>query len=379
MKDYFRRSSSPAFLLGLVLLLLALCLIGGWGLSGPSVTEAKITNDTPISDQEPMLYGQDNPHLKAAVAAQKKHQHRLLAIRDVVGTATGVTEDDRPVILVFTKKTLESWMLPDNLEGVPVQAKVTGEILAMKKPSPPSGLTYSNTSKWPAPIPIGVSTGNEGECSAGTIGARVKDLTGNVYALSNNHVYALENKAPLGSKIIQPGRYDTQCALAGYNDLGTLSSFVPIDFTTNGKNKVDAAIAAVAPANFLGNGTPPKGYGIPNSQIISPTIRMAVQKYGRTSSLTKGTITGVNATITVGYDSGYATFVNQIVVRASRGAFIKAGDSGSLLVTNNSNANPVGLLFAGNSSGTYAFGNTIQDVLDAFHLLGLELTIDGKH
>jgi hypothetical protein len=374
MKDYFRRSSSPMLLSGLVLLLLALFSIGGWGLSGPSVTEAKITKNTPISDQEPMLFGGDHPHLKAAIAAQKKHQHRLLAIRDVVGTATGITEDDRPVILVFTKKTLDSWMLPDNLEGVPVQAKVTGEILAMKNPSPPSGLTYSNTSKWPAPIPIGVSTGNEGECSAGTIGARLKDKQGNVYALSNNHVYALENNASLGSNIIQPGRYDTQCAQAGYNYLGTLFARVPINFTAGATNTVDAAIAIVTQPGLLGYGTPPKGYGIPNSQIVLPAVRMAVQKYGRTSSLTKGTIAALNATITVGYESGNAIFTNQIVVRASRGAFIKAGDSGSLLVTNDQYMYPVGLLFAGNSSGSYAFANTIQDVLAAFP----GLTIDGK-
>ena len=61
--------------------------------------------------------------------------------------------------------------------------------------------TPTPTSRFTRPVPIGISTGNAGECSAGTIGARVKDGSGHVFALSNNHVYALENKAPLGSQV----------------------------------------------------------------------------------------------------------------------------------------------------------------------------------
>jgi hypothetical protein len=45
----------------------------------------------------------------------------------------------------------------------------------------------------------------------------------------------------------------------------------------------------------------------------------------------------------------------------------------STLVTNNSAANPVGLLFAGNSSGKYAIANPIGAVLSQ-----LGVTIDGK-
>jgi hypothetical protein len=96
-----------------------------------------------------------------------------------------------------------------------------------------------------------------------------------------------------------------------------------------------------------------------------------VQKYGRTSGLTKGQVTGINATILVGYSSGTARFVDQIVVGSNK-PFIKAGDSGSLLVTDPSR-NPVGLLYAGSSSGTTAIANPINDVLIAFGV-----TIDGQ-
>jgi hypothetical protein len=217
-------------------------------------------------------------------------------------------------------------------------------------------------------VPIGVSTGNIDECSAGTIGARVKDGAGNVYALSNNHVYALENDAEFGSQVLQPGRYDTGCAISSDDVIGTLSDYVTIEFSTVASNTVDAAIAATS---VLGNATPADGYGIPKSTTVASSLILSVQKYGRTSSLTKGTITGINSTVLVGYSNGTARFENQILVQ-SRKPFIKAGDSGSLLVTD-PGRNPVGLLFAGDSSGKYAWANPIGDVLDAFRV-----TIDGE-
>ena len=92
---------------------------------------------------------------------------------------------------------------------------------------------------------------------------------------------------------------------------------------------------------------------------------MDVQKYGRTTSLTKGTITAVHATVNVGYDTGSVLFVDQIIVNGSRGAFLKSGDSGSSLVTD-PGRNPLGLLFAGNRSGKMAIANRIDLVLAAF-------------
>jgi hypothetical protein len=87
-----------------------------------------------------------------------------------------------------------------------------------------------------------------------------------------------------------------------------------------------------------------------------------VKKTGRTSGETHGTIAGVNVTINVNYGSaGVARFVNQIYVA---GNFIRSGDSGSLMVTDNANANPVGLCFAAGSAT--AFANPIGPVLSFF-------------
>src|SRR5437868_4770795 len=65
----------------------------------------------------------------------------------------------------------------------------------------------------PFPIQLGTSGGNikdisKGFCYGGTLGALVKDASGNQYILSNNHVLARTNVAALGENIIQPGLID---------------------------------------------------------------------------------------------------------------------------------------------------------------------------
>ena len=306
----------------------------------------------------------------AAIAVQNRHTDRLLAIPGVVGTATGLRSDGSLAIKVLTEAGRGAG-IPTDLEGIPVEVEVTGKIVALGEPVGKTGngggSTLTTTSRWPRPVPIGVSTGNEGECSAGTISCRVKDALGNVYALSNNHVYALENKAPLGSNVLQPGRYDTGCSFDPNNIIGSLAGFEPIMFGSD--NTIDAAIASSSTVN-LGNATPSGGYGTPNSTTAAASLSQKVQKYGRTTALTKGQVTGINVTVSVGYSAGTARFVNQIMVQGTK-PFIKAGDSGSLLVTD-PGKNPVGLLFAGTSNGI-AIANPIGPVLSRFGV-----TVDGQ-
>jgi hypothetical protein len=227
------------------------------------------------------------------------------------------------------------------------------------------------------PSPIGVSTGNANEDSAGTIGCRVMDALGNVYALSNNHVYARTDQASIGESIVQPGLFDTNGRIA-YSDqvIGQLFDFVTIDFSPNANNKIDAAIALSTTAN-LGNSTPKNGYGKPKSQPVAASVGQAVQKYGAVSLLTTGQVSGIDAVVTVNYGSESAVFTGQIIVGGPQN-FILPGDSGSLLVTasqqsGDAGRDPVGLLFAGSADGSNAIANPIQTVLDAFGV-----TIDGE-
>jgi len=302
---------------------------------------------------------------------QEKHTARLMAIKGVVGTAVGVDTEDNPNIKVFVEEPGVAGV-PKKLEEVSVETVITGKIYALKPGEKPTASQVNPAARFTRPVPIGVSTGNEGECSSGTISCRVTDGS-NVYALSNNHVYALENNAPIGSKVLQPGLYDTGCIYNANNVIGTLNPYPRIKFDGS-DNYIDAAIAAIIKDGDIprvGKATPSNGYGTPKRTTATAYVGMPVQKYGRTTSLTKGTITGINATLNVGYSSGTARFVNQVVVQ-SRSPFIKAGDSGSLLVTD-PGKNPVGLLFAGDSSGKYAIANRIDLVLGAFGV-----SVDGE-
>lgn len=325
----------------------------------------------------------DPPGLNRAIAAQEFHTDRLLLTDGVVGTGVGLTAGGRAAVVIMTESA-GVLGLPRSLSGVPVLIKVTGRIYAIghkpkhnpggdKPGDEPAGDTLDPTSKFPWPVPIGVSTGNEGNCSAGTIGARVSDVT-NVYALSNNHVYALENTADIGDdpndsdsdQILQPGRFDTGCT-PDSDPIGVLYDFVDLLFDGS-DNTIDAAIA-LSDTGRLGNATPVDGYGAPGLTTVTDYVGQSVQKYGRTTGLTTGTVSVINATVRVGYNSGTARFVDQIVVDGNKGGFLKAGDSGSLLVENNADAAPVGLLFASGRGGKIAIANPIDDVLTAFGVL----------
>jgi len=311
---------------------------------------------------------------------QQRHTEKLMAKKGVVGTAIGHGQVGQPIMLVLVEHGGVP-DIPEELEGVPVRPLVTGKIYALKPPAdkpdrpgkPPKDEdpALDPTSRWPRPVPIGVSTGHP-DITAGTIGCRVTDGT-NVYALSNNHVYADENEAKIDvDNVLQPGIYDG--GLDPDDAIGTLADFVDIVFTASAVNIIDAAIAQCT-THSLGNSTPSDGYGTPKSSTMDAYIGMPVKKYGRTTGQTKSSVNALNAIVDVGYDSGTARFVNQIVI--GPGSFSSGGDSGSLIVCNGRGRNkgddrrPVGLLFAGSSLWTIA--NPIDEVLYAFGV-----SIDGE-
>ena len=213
--------------------------------------------------------------LGRAAEVKGRHTDRLMANPGVVGAGVGVTQDGRPGVIILTKHPGVPGV-PTELEGVPVEVVVTGEIFAIpvhKKESPPSAEAkdkgrIDRTQTFTPPVPIGVSTGNANECSAGTIGARVKKGQA-VYALSNNHVYARENAAEPGESILQPGLYDTHCVFNSNNVIGTLSDDEPIAFDTSANNTIDAAIA-LSDTNRLDNKTPADATGCQARRLQLP-------------------------------------------------------------------------------------------------------------
>lgn len=296
--------------------------------------------------------GRSEEALEHAKAVQERHTEALMAKPGVVGTAVGLNDQGRHVVMVLLEKSGVPG-IPQKLEDVPVRPVVTGKIYARVDPA----------ARFSRPVPTGVSTGHP-NITAGTIACRVTDGT-NVFALSNNHVYANENKAQIGDSALQPGPYD------GGSDpvdkIGALYDFEEIQFAKGWripKNTIDAAIAISSKVQ-LGTATPPDGYGIPNSLPRTASIGLAVQKYGRTTGLSNGNVTYLNATVDVSYGLGkVARFVKQIIIEP--GSFSAGGDSGSLIVTDDGNCYPIGLLFAG--SDTMTIANPIDAVLSRFNV-----------
>ncbi|MFZ2061032.1 MAG: hypothetical protein WAU82_08465 [Candidatus Binatus sp.] len=245
----------------------------------------------------------------------------------------------------------------------------------------PSQCSYSpQQTAQTRPIELGVSGGNINSllransgklsgCYSGTLGSLVEDATDTQYILSNNHVLADQNTAKPGDLIVQPGLVDVECLKAPSNAVATFSGMVRLKFNGS-RNYVDAAIAAVNPGDvspeiaFIG--------GISSSPATA-TIGMAVQKMGRTTCLTFGAVAQLDAHLRVNYSDTKrpkpAKFVDQIVVSGSLETpqFSAAGDSGSLIVTDDDCPQPVALLFAGSASGL-TIANPISTVLSALNV-----------
>src|SRR5919205_577068 len=209
---------------------------------------------------------------------------------------------------------------------------------------------------------FGVSGGNVNDastrfCCSGTLGSLVT-IGSTQYILSNNHVLGRSGAAAAGDDVSQPGLIDNNCRIATV--VGDFTAAAPL-----GSSNVDAAVAQLRPGTMDSSGFI-EDIGVPGSSIVDPSVGLSVAKSGRTTGFTTGTISSINTSVSVQYQQGCnsgkkftVSYTNQVVINSS--TFSAGGDSGSLIVTNNGNHNPVGLLFAGSSTTTIA--NPIGEVL----------------
>lgn len=218
--------------------------------------------------------------------------------------------------------------------------------------------------------------------TAGTFGAVVYDAaSGQPLILSNNHVLANSSsgrnrRANLGDPILQPGGYDGGSLVD--DRIGTLKRFMPLNYSPLGASSVAATafpgdwwVLAEEPNQALTNTVDAAVAEPLRPDIISPEILgiglvtgvtagsldLAVQKSGRTTDYTTGTILIQNVVLRVDYGQpGFCLFTDQLVSDIVSGP----GDSGSLVLDMQGNA--VGLLFAGGSGLTVL--NPIDEVMN---------------
>jgi hypothetical protein len=321
-----------------------------------------------------------NPRVQEVMRVQEAATPDLMSMPDVLGTAVGHDDNGELTILVYVNlegknpaKSIRN--IPRSHWGKSITVELTDPIRALARPAPVP--TVSHTAKQATPIQLGTSGGwgydlANGYCCGGTLGSLVQK-GGVQYILSNYHVFESDIAsggngivAQTGDPIIQPGLIDVGCNVANAQNVATLvkSSSLP-------NSNVDASIAQVASGMVRTDGAILE-IGTISSTTVAAAINQKVKKSGRTTGLTRSTISGLNATVKVAYDNECAggaaftkTFTGQIVIGNKSSKFLAGGDSGSLMVEDvATNPRAVGLLFAGSSST--AIANPIGQVLSFF-------------
>jgi hypothetical protein len=325
------------------------------------------------------------PGLLRAIQVQESHTNELMGNPDVVGTAVGNDSSGNPLIQVFTASQGVRG-IPANIEGFPVVVNETGRIVAYKPPSGSAAATgVSHKAKQTPPIQLGTSGGwkfdlANGYCCGGTLGSLVTDGN-NMYILSNWHVLYSDIAfggnnivATSGNPVIQPGLIDVSCNSSNAQNVATL-----LDPNSGGSlpsANVDAGIAQII-SNMVDTSGAILKIGTISKTTVAASIGKAVKKSGRTTGLSRSSISGLNGTVKITYENECAggtaftkTFTGQIIIKNSRCGFLNSGDSGSLMVEDiTTNPRAVGLLYAGSSTcsrSAVAIANPIQEVLDYF-------------
>ena len=297
---------------------------------------------------------------------REKHEKKLLDTEGV----TGVYDD--PVaneIVVLVERAEHTRKIPEKVDGARVRVIVTGKITALDTAAAeseavtlPGKAVYSRTAA-NRPLFGGISLGGAGiPHSCGTLGLVVRGTDGEVYALSNAHVLAMNTEAgfvPLGTEAWQPGGCDDG-SLPGAR-IGTLADYISIDFTgtTGVPNRADAAIAILDEGTYdrLGQVLNMRNNGFYTVRGTTPVRPWRlVRKSGRTSGVSYGLVLSSSASVQVQYTAGkVALFTDQVLTTPMS----QPGDSGSPVDINGKFA---GLLFAGS--------DTITVVCKAEHILG---------
>jgi len=295
----------------------------------------------------------------------------------------GVITDEPCVIVGVEKKVPAAQLTAQELvpkilaQDVKTDVVEVGRIRAFQGPQ----------DRW-RPAPGGVSIGHYA-ITAGTLGCLVTK-EGQTYILSNNHVLANSNNARIGDAILQPGPHDGGTMA---DQIATLAEFVPIDFgdappvcgiATGLEKFLNAVAKAIGSRHRISTFQESPGTNLADCALALPTspdvvskdilhigapmgereatLGTAVQKSGRTTGLTTGSIIQIDLTVQVAYGTRIATFTDQLMA----GAMSAGGDSGSAVLDDEGYV--VGLLFAGSETTTII--NPIQAVLDA---LGVQI------
>jgi hypothetical protein len=251
-------------------------------------------------------------------------------------------------------------MLPSHIDDVETDVIETGRFRAQV----PVARTHRRPAQPGCSVGFQLPAPHDDLIMAGTFGALVA-RGATRFILSNNHVLANENQLPIGTAIYQPGLLDHGDPAT--DAIARLTQFVPLSAST--PNRVDCAIAELTDPNLGSARVISKIGKLTSDQPLDAVEGMCVEKVGRGTGYTTGTVFDVSATITLEYELGELKFEDQILIRGLSGVFSQYGDSGAVVVEMDS-GRATGLLIGG--SPEYSIANHLGNVLTE---LGVNLVI----
>ncbi len=311
---------------------------------------------------------------------QGRYEERIMELPGVLGIGVGLDREKRQLaFLVVVETTAPMPDLPQEIEGVPVMVERHDRDVPLH--GAPACVQPCHANQLPLPVEMGNSAFTTNVCSACTLGFVACDVESRQRVYVTNAHCSTDSKgcvaaAPIGTSTAHVGRLDANnCGIASI--VGQTSGQVGPICAPGVRNVLDAAKVDSASNQTQFS---IRDIGVPRGTPGTVLVGDTVQKSGRTTGLTRGTVAAVNFIDLVGpYDCcGNATFVNQIRVNAlGAGPFIRGGDSGSALL--NMDGEIVGLLFSGPADGSAGNANPIGAVLAG---LGISLDMskcDGGH
>jgi hypothetical protein len=321
-----------------------------------------------------------NLAVSSARAALRQNVHALGIGKKIV---KGKVTSTRCVRLYVAQKYALAFLsssdhLPREVDGIPTDVIESAPAFILRARSGKPGRIKSAALSLPQctsarkdkvrPLVAGISTAHLG-VTAGTLGyfcrsTKPGDDPGQVFVLSNNHVYADVNRAHLGDELRQPGPADG--GVDSNYRIATLQRWVPIRLGGSQANRVDAAIGKLSPGVAYTLEVCSIGQIL---GVAKAAEDMAVCKHGRTTGYTEGVVDDESYDALIGMDhndsSLTALFEDQMRLKRTDPypSLGLGGDSGSLIVQK-AGRKAVGLYFAGPPRGDYGVANPIDDVLN---------------
>jgi hypothetical protein len=289
--------------------------------------------------------------LEMAREAKRAVAERLLANPDVHAAGVGRRRkagekiDEYAIVVHVARKMRRDRVPPSRLlptsvrhtarDGREVRVRVDVQEHAPPVPEGP------NLSARVRPVPGGYSAGT------GTLGGWVWDaLTGQVVALSNEHVFGSVPGTPVTQPSLRDGGRPAEDQIARVLRAGTLDAAIAAPLAPA---IVDPAIASAGPAVF---------------GIAEAAIDMPVQKTGQTTGLTFGTVDLIE------FDCGHHGSHADLWIDGGTADFSSTGDSGALYLYMGEGApRVVGLHWGG--SANHGAGHHIRAVFDDLNLAPL--------